>query len=167
MDLHEFLEKESIRELRYAYSACIDGQDYGQLATLFTEDAVCEFGMEFGGNWVGRETIATNYRTVMATYGGPFEVIHVVTNPLITLTGPYTARGRWYLLDLLHRQQPGTPAVTAGGETNPLLYTAIYEDEYRKVEGRWLFSRIRIHLLWPLRTLKDASVLPQTGRISE
>ncbi|MGA0026051.1 MAG: hypothetical protein ACO3IJ_01105, partial [Steroidobacteraceae bacterium] len=41
----------------------------------------------------------------------------------------------------------------AGGETNPLLYTAIYEDDYRKVEGRWLFSRIRIHLLWPQRTL--------------
>lgn len=67
MELQEFLEKESIRELRFRYSACIDGQDYDQLATLFAEDAVCEFGREFGGDWVGRETIAANYRQVMAT----------------------------------------------------------------------------------------------------
>lgn len=38
MKLEEFLEKESIRKLRYAYSARLDARDFDKLAALFAPD---------------------------------------------------------------------------------------------------------------------------------
>lgn len=55
-----------------------------------------------------------------------------------------TASGRWYLLDL-H---------TAVGVENPLILFGIYDDSYRKVDGRWLIDRTRIDFLWPRRDVQ-------------
>ena len=60
-ELRELLEKEKIRKLKQLYSHLMDSHQIDALADIFTEDAVCEFGPEYG-NWEGRETIRTNYR---------------------------------------------------------------------------------------------------------
>jgi hypothetical protein len=42
---------------------------------------------------------------------------------------------------------------------NPLTLFGIYDDVYRKVDGRWLIARTRIDFLWPRREyhgLRDA-----------
>lgn len=149
--IDRLLAVEEIKNLRLAYSAYFDSQDIEKLGLIFTEDAVCEFDEQYGGDWVGRETIRANYAAVAEQVGAPYNAIHAVTNPWIELTGEDTARGRWYLLDILTRQGALT---SQGGHANPLLYVGLYEDEYRKVDGVWLISRVRLSFLWPERTLK-------------
>ena len=151
LTIEDFLAAEEIKNVRYAYSAHLDSQNVDALADLFTEDAVCDFGEEWGV-WKGRETIKASYTAVMGQIGSPFDALHVFTNPWITVTGATTAHGRWYLLDLLTRQKPVTGLATRGGHDNPLLYLAIYEDDYRKVDGNWKFACCKLHFLWPERT---------------
>ncbi|GAA3518680.1 nuclear transport factor 2 family protein [Dietzia aurantiaca] len=148
--LDELLAIEEIKNLRLAYSAYFDSQDLDGLASIFAEDAVCEFSQEYGGDWVGRETIRANYAAVAEQVGAPYSAIHAVTNPWIELIGENTAKGRWYLIEYLTRQGAMT---SGGGHANPLFYLGIYQDEYKKVDGSWLISRVKLEFLWPERTL--------------
>ena len=100
MTLEELLEKETIKEIRVKYSHYFDGKMVDDLADLFCEDAVCEFGPDYGGDWVGKEAIRANFARYAEREGPPFGVLHAVTNPLITLIDTTTASGRWYLHDL-------------------------------------------------------------------
>lgn len=141
--VEELLEIEEIRQVRSLYSHYFDGRDLDGLAGLFTDDAVCEFGPAFGGNWVGRDTIRANYaKQYERTNGLSHAFLHAVTNPWVELTGPATARGRCYLLDINTRVPAGE---------NPVTLLGVYVDEYRKVDDRWCISRSRIDFLWPNR----------------
>jgi hypothetical protein len=139
--IEELVELEAIKNLRYLYCHYFDGQQADKLADLFTDDAVCEFGPNYGGDWVGKEQIHTNFATYAAAEGIEHEVMHAVTNPWIRFIDDSTANGRWYLLDLR----------TAEGTENPLILFGIYDDVYKKVDGRWLIERTRIDFLWPKR----------------
>ncbi len=153
MTIDELLAIEEIKRLRIGYTVHCDAHDFDALAALFTEDAVCEFGEAFGGDWVGRSDIRANYEREMRKAGSPFDTLHVVTNPWIELTGEDSAKGRWYLIDLMVRQDGAIK--TRGGSANPLLFLAIYEDRYRKVDGSWRISRTRLHFLWPEKMADD------------
>lgn len=139
--IERLLEIEEIKNLRHLYSHYFDGQDVDALADLFAEDAVCEFGPDYGGDWVGRQQIRDNYARYALAEGPQFGVLHAVTNPWIRLIDEQTAHGRWYLLDLR----------TTEGVDNPLILFGIYDDVYRKVDARWLIHRTRIDFLWPRR----------------
>ncbi|MFT7221040.1 MAG: hypothetical protein ACI8Z1_002661 [Candidatus Azotimanducaceae bacterium] len=141
MTLEDMLEKENIKELRIKYSHFFDGKQIDDLADLFTADAVCEFGPDYGGDWVGKDTIKENFRSYAEREGPSFGVLHAVTNPLITLIDSHTAHGRWYLHDLNAQE----------GVTNPLILYGVYDDVYKKVFGKWLIYRTRIDFLWPKR----------------
>ena len=153
MTIEELLIIEELRNLRQAYSAYYDTQDIDNLARLFTDDAVCEFGKDYGV-WRGKQEIRANYLASFQAVGTTFDALHVITNPWIKLTGKDTAHGRWYLLDLLTRQKPVTGLATQGGHANPLLYLGIYEDDYRKVGNEWLISHTTLHFLWPERSFE-------------
>jgi len=141
MTLEELLEKEAIKELRVMYSHYFDGKQLDELVDLFTDDAVCEFGPDYGGDWVGKAQIRANFATFAEREGPPYGVLHSVTNPWIRLIDDTTANGRWYLHDLFTRE----------GEASPLGLYGIYDDVYKKVDGRWLIDRTRIDFLWPKR----------------
>ncbi len=141
MTLDELLAREEIKELRIRYSHYFDGKDADALADLFTDDAVCEFGPNYGGDWIGKETIRANFAEYAKAPGPVYGVLHSVTNPLIRVIDETTAHGRWYLHDLR----------TTEGVENPILLYGIYDDVYRKVDGRWLIHRTRIDFLWPER----------------
>jgi hypothetical protein len=113
---------------------------------LLTDDVVCEFGPEYGGDWVGHETIRKNFLGYMESEGQPWSVMHAITNHIIELTGPGTAKGRCYLIDLN----------LADADTNPLFLVGVYDDLYRKVDGRWLIDRTRIDFLWPDRHIMES-----------
>ncbi len=158
MTIEELLIIEELRTLRQAYSAYYDTQDIDNLVELFTEDAVCEFGKNYGV-WRGRQEIRANYLESFKAVGSSMDALHVITNPWIKLTGKNEAHGRCYLIDLLTRQKPVTGLATPGGHGNPLLYLGIYEDDYRKVGDTWLISHTTLHFLWPERSfdgLRDA-----------
>ncbi len=139
--IEQLLEIEAIKQLRHLYSHHFDGQNIDALADLFTEDAVCEFGPDYGGDWVGRNQIRRNYAHFSLAEGAPFSVLHAVVNPWIRLLDDDRAHGRWYLLDLR----------TMEGIDNPLILFGIYDDVYRKIDGHWLIHRTRIDFLWPRR----------------
>ena len=139
--LEEFIEIEAIKKLRIEYSHYFDGQQVDALADLYTEDAICEFGPDYGGDWVGKAQIRANFQQWSLGEGEPYSVLHAVTNPLIRLIDETTANGRWYLMDLR----------TTEGVENPLILFGIYDDIYHKVDGRWLIHRTRIDFLWPKR----------------
>lgn len=150
--LETLLIKEEVSQLRLAYSAHFDSANLDALVDLFTEDAVCDFGDY--GKWEGRDVIREQYRDNIARVGEAFDSLHIVTNPWITITGPDTAHGRWYLVDCLTRQTPASGMVTQGGHANPMLYLALYEDDYRKVGDVWKIAYTRLHFLWPNREFK-------------
>ena len=96
MTLEDLLEIENIKQLRIKYSHFFDGKRIDELADLFAQDAICEFGQDYGGDWAGKEVIRTNFQAYANGEGLPFGVLHAVTNPLIELKGKSFAHGRWY-----------------------------------------------------------------------
>ncbi len=140
--LEDLVEIESIKQVRYLYSHYYDGNRLDDLVSLFTEDAVCEFGEGFGGNWVGKAHIRERYHDFL--YGSGREVhsqMHAVTNPWIRILSDEEAYGRWYQLNLN----------VAEGAENPLTLFGIYDDVYKKEDGEWKIHRTRIDFLWPRR----------------
>jgi ketosteroid isomerase-like protein len=141
MTIDELLEIEAIRQLRVLYSHHFDGKQLADLVDLFTDDAVCEFGPEYGGDWVGKPQIRANYAKYLESEGPTFGVLHAVTNHNVRLVDASTALGRAYLLDLR----------TTEGVANPLILFGVYDDLYKKTAGQWKIHRTRIDFLWPKR----------------
>ena len=142
MNIEELLDIESIKQVRYLYSHYYDGNRLEDLVSLFTDDAVCEFGPNFGGDWVGKDQIRARYDDFL--YGSGRAVhsqMHAVTNPWIRLESDTVANGRWYQLNL---------NVSEGAE-NPLTLFGIYDDVYHKIGEDWKIHRTRIDFLWPNR----------------
>ncbi len=137
-ELRELLEIEKIRKLKLLYAHLMDSHQIDELANLFTLDAVCEFGPEYG-NWEGRETIRTNYHEVFDS-SEQFAAMHHQCNHYVDLTGPDTATGRSYLLDVV---------TTVESDEQPIVWFGLYDEEYQKVEGQWLISKCSLQFLWP------------------
>ena len=72
MKLEELLEKETIKEVRIKYSHYFDSKQVDDLVGLFTEDAVCEFGPDYGCDWTVKEQIRKNFAK-RPSFGGTGE----------------------------------------------------------------------------------------------
>ena len=97
--VRQMIEIDEIKRTKLLYSHLMDTVRIDDLAEIFTEDAICEFGAF--GTWEGRETIRANYHEVEKDVP-PFGAMHGTCDHLVELTGPDTARGRSYLLSLIH-----------------------------------------------------------------
>ena len=139
--LRNLLELDAIRQLRIDYSQAMDERDFDKLIACFTDDALCEYGPY--GSWSGKQTILENYR---ANFTGdlapPFSTQHFNTNHRIELLSADRARGTCYLIDVVTH----LPA-----EQNPILWFALYDEEYRKEQEKWKFSRSSLQFFWPQR----------------
>jgi hypothetical protein len=139
--LRTLLQVEAIRQLRIDYSLAMDLRDMDKLMTLFTEDALCEYGPY--GSWLGRQVIFENYK---ATFSGklaaPFTSLHINTNHNVEILSDTSAIGQCYLTDIATHVAPGE---------NPILWFALYDEEYRREEGHWKFARTSLQFFWPER----------------
>ena len=139
--LRTLLEVEAIRQLRIDYSLAMDQRDLDKLITLFAEDALCEYGPY--GSWSGKQVIFENYQ---ATFSGeleaPFTSLHINTNHNVEILSDTTASGQCYLTDIVTHVAPGE---------NPILWFALYDEEYRKEDGQWKFARSSLQFFWPER----------------
>ncbi len=139
--LREMIEIDDIKHTKLLYSHLMDTARFDDLSEIFTEDAVCEFGHY--GTWEGRETIRKNYHQIEE--GMPaFGAMHGTCDHLVELTGPDTATGRSYLFE---------PSTQKEASENPFIYLGVYDEEYRKVDGKWLVSLCTLHFFWPERNL--------------
>ena len=146
--IEELCEIEEIRNLRTLYAHYYDGNRVEELVDLFTDDAVCDFGENYG-KWVGKEEIHTEYAAAAANKSPDYGILHNVTNPWIRIVDETTAIGRWYLLNIRSTE----------GVENPLILFGIYDERYRKTGDGWKIQRTRIDFLWPRREINGSTDL--------
>ena len=97
-----------------------------QIAALFTEDGVWDGGPVLGVS-SGREQIAARMRAPTLLFSW-----HFFLKPRIHADGGH-ARARWDIL---------SPCTTKDGK--PSWMVGFEDDEYRRVDGAWLHSRMKL-----------------------
>ena len=136
----EALDRFLINELQSRYALAHDLTDPAMYASVFTEDAEL-----FGAGRLlakGREAlhaIGVNDRKRFNTGAKEGErsfgaLRHVITNSVIELDGDTAATGVCYVLTVVNRPERGPEILSVGR----------YEDEYRKVDGKWLIAKREI-----------------------
>jgi hypothetical protein len=120
----DLIEMEQIKLLKYAYFRCVDQKDWKGLAALFLPDVEVKYG---GGShsYTGRDTVIEWLRSSMDS--DTFHTSHRASHPEIELLGPDSARAVWAFDDVVIDT---TFDITIRG-------AGFYDDEYRKVDGRW------------------------------
>jgi hypothetical protein len=135
-DLETLSAREEIKELKARYFRFTDTHDFTAFGELFTADAVLEAG-ELNGPTVvaaqGREAIVEQTRS--ASLG--MTKIHHGHNSEITITGPDRASAIWSAEYIFYARISVKPQCMLHS------YVYYYED-YRRVEGTWLFDRVKI-----------------------
>lgn len=148
MTMDDVINIEEIKRLKNLYAYYWDGGELDKLMDLFTDDGACEFGAKYG-NWQGKAAVAAGFRGLWERNAAdgrlPFQVMHTFANPVIDITGPDTAAGKWFLLEF----------TTTEGEANPPRNFGVYHDTYRKVDDEWKIVCTSVDLLWPNRDVKS------------
>ncbi len=117
-------EIEAIKRLKYKYLRCLDTKSWAELAECFTEDAISAYD---SGKYTfeGRDQIIG---FLEKAFGSPTMLtLHQVHHPEIELTGATTAKGTWYLEDMVIDTRSNTT----------LRGASFYHDEYVKQGGAW------------------------------
>ena len=132
--LDEMESKAAIEQLMVAYMTAADRKaDKGvHIAALFTEDGRWDsVGPHGNPDWtaVGREALIRKFDRNVDRM--PFAA-HFLTNGAVQLDGD-TATGRWMYFQ----------ACTYRGN-QPLWIAGSYDNEFRRCDGRWLISQLRV-----------------------
>ncbi|AJE47854.1 nuclear transport factor 2 family protein [Celeribacter indicus] len=132
---------EEIRSLAIRYCHFRDQLQLDEMADLFEEDAIYEFGELFGGTVVGRPSIREEFeRSRQIGDGLPFATLHTISTHWVEMLDEQTAEGRCFLTDFVF-----------GTEENPLKALVIYDDVYAFTNGAWKFRKRTLHAIWPQR----------------
>lgn len=123
----EDIEAIKLLKARYA-DACDRGYDADALASLFAVDAIWDGGTF--GRYEGREAIRTFFQGVSSDI--PF-AMHYMINPIIAVDGD-AATGKWHLFQ--------TCTFAEGNQA--IFGAARYDEEYRRIDGAWLFWRLAL-----------------------
>ena len=127
--LQQLSDMEDIRTLKHRYFRGIDTADGALLAELFTADVVVDYR---GGNYRVALSGRDNMLDFLAnSFHSDAVAMHHGHMPEITLAGPNSATGIWYLEDIFINLQDRTHTVGS----------AIYRDSYRREGDRWLIER--------------------------
>ena len=124
MDADSVASVVEIQQLACRYSLAVDSRDLDLLASLFIPDVV------IGRAATGRDELKRWYGDALRTVGA---TIHMVANHTVELSGD-SATGVVYC-----REEVEHPAT---GEWR--IGMLQYWDDYRRVDGRWLFVRRRV-----------------------
>jgi len=126
--VNELRDIEVIKRLKARYCHLVDASRWDDLAEVFTEDAVCDYG--FFGRYEGRDQIINRFFREIVSSASSFNA-HMVHNPVVDIQGD-TASGAWYLT--AHTTiQPANQAVWVMG---------IYRDQFRRIAGEWKLSSL-------------------------
>ncbi len=122
MSVHDDLE--AIRQLKYRYFRALDCKDWDALGNTLAEDATTSYD---DGRYAfeGRAAILEFLRGAL---GSPNMIsMHHGHHPEIEITGDGSARGTWYLEDMVIFREANTV----------LRGAAFYHDEYVRIDGEW------------------------------
>jgi hypothetical protein len=133
-------ERAAILQLEAEYLFALDWADADAYAALFTEDGTLEWARgKATGPAAIREEVRRFLQVIAGIYGDDgsgkkVTLRHFITNQAIYIDG-HRAQGRVYWFEIANNGAGHTPVVGSYGH---------YEDEMRKVDGKWLFVNRRI-----------------------
>ncbi|WP_428844289.1 nuclear transport factor 2 family protein [Mycolicibacter sinensis] len=120
---------EAIKQVKYRYLRALDTKHWDDFAATLAEDVTADYGKSMGTEhkFTDRDSLVDFMRSSL-----PANVIseHRVSHPEITLTGPDTASGIWYLQD----------RVIMPDYDLMLIGAAFYHDRYRRTADGWKIS---------------------------
>jgi uncharacterized protein (TIGR02246 family) len=131
MELWELIARETIRDLVARYNANGDSGRFDPMLALFAEDAVLETPGSVQRGKVAIRVFFTDVAKRTGSGGAAAFVRHFTSTHQIDLVSETEARGRCYYAVLTERG---------------LDHWGRYLDEYRKLDGRWLFWRRKVTL---------------------
>jgi ketosteroid isomerase-like protein len=123
--LKQLEAKDSIKELRANYCYHVDDRNDEAFASLFTEDAVLNFGS--AGTYEGHEELREFVDSVVPEHYS--FIVHMLHNPIIEVDSD-AATGRWYF---------EAPCTSQGRD---MWIQGQYTDEYERVDGEWRFTSV-------------------------
>ena len=127
----------AIQDLVHRYCDALCQRDLGALVGTFTSDGIWNVGQ---GPVVGRDALSDKFRKVFEMFD---HVIQLTHNGDVKLNG-VTAGGRWYITEY------GRTA-----ESRRTVDVAHYDDEYRRPNDGWRFSRRNV--VWHYQDAPDLS----------
>jgi len=138
----ELVDLEAIKVLKARYIRFLDTKNWDGLASLFTDDAVFDVGLDLDGgkrSWSKTEYVGLTRETLSKATS-----VHQAYMPELKITGPTTATGIWGMCDYLDFH--GAPGPLPGGGTVVRGY-GHYHEEYVKEDGEWRISSYRVERL--------------------
>jgi hypothetical protein len=147
-------DRAEIQDLQGRYMFALDWQDADAYAATFTEDGVLDWA---GGVVHGRDAIRKEVQGMRAAFEKhetadaptrPARLRHFIANVVLDFDGDH-AIGRAYWFEVNDDNRSRWSYVSGYGH---------YEDELRRVNGKWLFSRRKIYNeILPSRTAGPAN----------
>ena len=127
----QLLAIEAIKRLKARYFRSMDCKHWEELADCFTEDLVADFRAAPGMFSEGRD----NYMRSLVDALGNAPTVHHGHMPEIELLDEHNARGTWAMDDIVE-----LPGLSLRGWGH-------YHEEYRREDGHWRISRMRLSRL--------------------
>ena len=139
--LDRLLALEDIKLLRARYCRSIDSHDFARLGTILTGDFLLD--MSPTGQVLGSEVQPVQGRdNVLQLMEQGFsrlsKLLHIVTIPEIEFQDGEHATGVWRQETYIKENRPDLPGTG-------IAYATVF-DTYRKEEGRWLISSVRVEI---------------------
>jgi uncharacterized protein (TIGR02246 family) len=137
-------DKRELRELALRYARACDTHDAEEFAAIFTEDGEI---VSPGHTMTGRDQIVAVVPTALKQMY--LRTMHMVHNDLVWIDGD-TARGETYCTAHHLTKESDTKA-------SDYIMSIIYDNQFRKVNGRWYFCHRKLNLRWSKTDKVDIS----------
>ena len=129
-------DKRELRELALRYARACDTHDAAEFAAIFTEDGEI---VSPGHTMTGRDQIVAVVPGALKSMY--LRTMHMVHNNMVWIDGDNTARGETYCVAHHLTKQTDT-------EASDYIMYIIYDNTFRKENGRWYFSHRKLNLRW-------------------
>ena len=137
-------DKRQLHELAQRYARACDTHDAEEFAAIFTEDGEI---VSPGHTMTGRDQIVAVVPSALKSMY--LRTMHMVHNDLVWVDGD-TARGETYCVAHHLTKESDTVA-------SDYIMSIIYDNQYRKLDGRWYFSHRKLNLRWSQTQKVDIS----------
>jgi len=145
--LRQLADIEAIKVLKHRYFRAMDTADRALLETLFADDLTVDY--RGSGYRVQISGKADMLSFLANSFHSGAVAMHHGNMPEITLTGDDTAEGIWYLFDIFIDSERGSQTIGS----------AIYKDEYRREDGKWVIARSEYDRIIELNSKLDAATV--------
>jgi uncharacterized protein (TIGR02246 family) len=129
-------DKRECRELALRYARACDTHDAAEFAAIFTEDGTI---VSPGHTMTGRDQIVAVVPGALKSMY--LRTMHMVHNDLVWIDGDNVAHGETYCVAHHLTKESDTKA-------GDYIMNIIYDNQFRKENGRWYFSHRKLNLRW-------------------